>query len=317
LSFRVTTIALVAMLLLLAPGPVQAATISPKLDIGGYVQFRFEDAQDSTVNGFYIRRARLGIVGKPSDRVLVKLEFSGDRGADSRLTDCYVQYFLREQWTGPSVRLGQMKIPFTPEVMISDADRLCPEPAQWIVALFPDTRDKGVVLASDLTKLVSVQVGVFNGTGTAAFDNNKSKDIAGRIQFNLVPFLVVGGAVYVGDVSLPYTSETLNRHRYAADARIDLGKLCLQGEYVAARDYGTNPIGWSTQASLAAGRDTLVCRYDVYDAKDGSPVLSSVNAGLIHQIATGLTGKIFYQINSESRSSFANNVFRAEVVARF
>jgi hypothetical protein len=315
-KFCVTMGALL-LTLLLASGSTLAATINPKLDVGGYVQLRYEDDQDSTVNGFLLRRARLSIVGKPTDRVLVKLEFSGDKGASSTLTDCYVQYFLRGQWTGPSLRLGQMKIPFTPEVMISDADRLCPEPAQWITALFPDTRDKGLVVASDLTKLVSVQVGVFNGTGRAALDNNKGKDIVGRVQFKPVPFVVVGGAVYIGDTYLPWSNTTFNRNRFAGDVRLDLGKLCLQGEYVTARDYGVSPMGYSAQASYVVGRNTAVCRYDVFDAKDGSPVLSTVNVGVIHQIATGLQGKLFYAINNESKNSFDNNVLRAEVVAKF
>lgn len=300
------------LLMILSTSPSIAATLDNKIDVGGYAQLRFEDADGSSVNGFMIRRARLDITGKPSDRVLIKVEFSGDRGVSSRLTDTYVQFFLLRKWTGPSVRFGQMKLPFNPEVIISDADRLCPEPAQWQLALFPETRDKGVVLASDPDKLISAQVGAFNGTGIASNDNDRRKDIVGRIQIRPVSCVVVGGSAYIGNPNLPLQNVNLNRRRYGGDVKVDLGNLKIQVEYVTARDLDKNLFGYDVQSAFVMGRNTLVCRYDTFDPKNGSSgATSSVNIGVIHQIASGVQGKLFFERIG------TNNVSRAEVVAKF
>lgn len=313
-------VALLASLVL----PASAAKVTDRLEVSGYLQGRyegFEDAEDgsSTVNGFVLRRARLGIVGKPSDRVILKIELAGDDGSTSRIKDAFLQYFLRPGWTGASISFGQMKVPFGLEIQESSRDRLAPERARWVAFLFPETRDKGILFRSDSGKPVRVMLGLFNGNAGSSRDNNNSKDFVGRVELQPCDFMTLGGSVYLGDRYIGGPFENLNKRRLGGDVRIVLGDLVLTGEFVDARDFLVNPQGWMAQGALTLGsRNILVCRLDRLNTDlSFLPAGRSVNVGLVHQIAPGLRGKLFYEFNREKGTQVKNDVVRAEVVASF
>jgi len=123
-------------------------------EIHGYMQGRFTD-QLGTSDRLEIRRARMVVFGDPVPKVSYR--FQVDLAKKPYLMDASVAYGPAQQFT---IRVGQMKIPFSAESIISD-DRNAPVSRSRVVLALAPGRDTGVQ-ARDVGTEVS---GSFGGNG--------------------------------------------------------------------------------------------------------------------------------------------------------
>ncbi len=212
------------------------------------------------VTNFRVRRARIGIDATFFKYLDFKVEGDfGEQGTPFILTDGYVElkYFPEARFRG-----GQFKVPFSFEELTSS--RFIDFVERSVVNNLVPARDVGVMLHGRLLGgLLEYYGGYFNGTGQNTFENNDSKDFAGRLlvrpfQFAGIPalskFHVAGHATF-GDqdvnpapspppanslqgrtdgrfVFFPRVASRGDRLRYGFEAVYALGPFGLYGEYI-------------------------------------------------------------------------------------
>jgi hypothetical protein len=307
---------MLASLLLLA-AQAQAAS-QTKVDVSGYLQSRWTTNQGPDTawdnNTFDIRRARLKVVGRPSDKVSVTFQTDLAEG-DAETKDLFVTLQLSPL---TAVSFGQMKIPFSAAIIESSQDRLVPERSTWAGVLFSNQRDRGVKVVTRVGE-ATVTAGAFNGTGVNTKDTNPRKDYVVRL---VLP--AVGGQLgFSGYFGTDTNDGRITKdQKLGADLKVVEGPLTLTGEYVLARQFLCNPSGWEAQAALAVGaKNTLVCRFDTF-LPDGLPGINtgrvnSWNAGVVHTLDKSTKLKLFYTRRHEAFNGKDNDVITAEVLVGF
>jgi len=105
-------------------------------------------------------------------------------------------------------------------------------------------RDFGLMFLGNIKEKISYSFALMNGTGVGLRDDNKSKDIAGRVVFSPFKFLNVGCGFQFGK-SKPAVAgaEEDEKKRYAAEIEVKHGNFLLQGEYIKGEDVGSYTTG--------------------------------------------------------------------------
>ncbi|MCJ7822257.1 MAG: porin, partial [Armatimonadetes bacterium] len=181
-------------------GKVEAEQKKHKID--GYAQFRYENDDGSDENQFLMRRARVNVRGPASERVSYRIEFQLDAkvsgsaaGSKVQLRTAYADYALN---TG-TLRIGQAKIPWGYELLESVPVLWTAERSLFMDRLFPNQRDIGVQWSyRSSPSAPQFDVGIFNGTGINASDNNDRKNVMARVDFP-VQHGTVALSTYVGE----------------------------------------------------------------------------------------------------------------------
>lgn len=282
-----------------------------KLKLSGYVQARYQNLQRDEVDGtlfnegqssFLVRRARL------------KATYTGEVGAlvlqldavpsGVSIKDAEATLFIpgtKQTW---GITAGQTKWPFSYEVVQSSSDREFPERTRVVRAFAAGERDRGIKVNGRMGFL-RLNVGVFDGNGTdyrstgavgaaassaASSDNDKEKDVIGRVSFDK-KWIAGGVSGWYGKtlrrggvlngVSTP--REHFDRTRVGADLQIYLdvlpvGATALKGEFIAGKSYlrsgaeqfGVPAHGWYALLVQNIGLENVVAvRYDVFDGANG------------------------------------------------
>lgn len=255
-------------------GKVEAEQKKHRLD--GYVQFRHED--DNAPSGkqqFLVRRARVNLRGPASERVSYRLELQLDAkesgkgtGSKVQLRTGYVDYTLNSG----RLRIGQAKLPWGYELLESVPDLWTGERALFMDRLFPDQRDIGVQWSYRRSPASpQFDVGVFNGTGINASDNNDRKNVMARVDFPLSNgTLALSG--YLGEDG--EGAAATDQDRYGVSTRLKCGETECMGEFVTGSDNGHDVEGWYAQVGhpICRGRpDLLFAKYDQYDEDTDVP----------------------------------------------
>lgn len=152
-----------------------------KVTWSGYLQSRYEMFPDkvdedgkTAKEGFLIRRARLKITAKPSDKSAVIVSFDAGQNKFSA-KDAYIEYaFANDPTMGPTIDFGQQNWPFGYEISYSSGKRETPERALFVRRFFPGERDRGIKLMLPVRKNWLWQIGVFEGTGTESLNTIKT-----------------------------------------------------------------------------------------------------------------------------------------------
>jgi len=247
---------------------VEADQKKHKLD--GYFQLRYSDDDATDKSEFLVRRARFNIRGPVSDRWSYRIEFQMDakeegKGPTSKtqLRTVNADYKLYKGY----LRFGQAKIPWGYELLESVPNLWTGERSLFMDRLFPNQRDIGITYVYQAAKdKPEFDLGVYNGTGINASDNNKSKNVMARVD---VP--VHNGTValsgYLGKDGMG-ASET-DQNRYGASARFKLpGATEFLGEFVTGQDRGADVSGWYAQLGRPLtdkAPNLLFAKYDQYD----------------------------------------------------
>ena len=255
-------------------GKVEAEQKKHKVD--GYVQFRYED--DDAPSGkeqFLVRRARVNVRGPASERVSYRIEFQLDakeagkaRGSKVQLRTAYADYELNKG----SLRVGQAKVPWGYELLESVPNLWTAERALFMDRLFPDQRDIGVQWSyRSSPSAPELDVGIFNGTGINASDNNDRKNMMARVDFPVRDgSLALSG--YVGKDG--EEAAATDQDRYGVSSRFNWDETELMAEFVTGEDSGCDVRGWYAQVGHPVCKrrpDLLFAKYDQYDEDtDGS-----------------------------------------------
>lgn len=196
-------------------------------------------------NQFFVRRARLFFDGQLTDKAgfKVSVEASDTNGKVLRDAFAYIDYMPYNR-----VTVGQFKTPFGVETV--EALGINPAINRSLVSNFiayPTLRDLGVMLtgkyqtkAAGLPLGAGYSVGLFNGSGMNASDDNDRKDVVGRAWVNpLVEGLTLGGSASTGKTHAGANNEQ-DHDRWGADIDYTpalIKGLKLRGEFMWERKY--------------------------------------------------------------------------------
>jgi len=247
---------------------VEAEQKKHKLD--GYLQVRYVDDEASDTSEFLVRRARFNIRGPVNDRISYRIELQMDakeegKGPTSKtqLRTLYADYKLDKG----TLCIGQAKVPWGYELLESVPNLWTSERALFMDRLFPNQRDIGVMYAYQAGKdKPELDIGIYNGTGINASDNNKRKNVMARVDFP-VPNGSVALSGYVGENGADEAAT--DQDRYGASARFKWpGGTEFVGEFVTGEDRGSDVRGWYGQVGhpiCKAKPNMLFVKYDQYD----------------------------------------------------
>lgn len=331
-------------------GPLQTAlskaSRADKVRLSGYLQARYQSYQHTNekatpsrgtpvTDTFLIRRMRLSLLGRPSEKIGVFYQLDG-AGSSVNTRDAWIDYFFQgNPAKGPTATIGLFKAPFGFENVQSSSIREHPERGRIIRFLFPDERDRGVKLTSStsgsLVYVLAVQNGLNQGSRLGnTEDNNNNKDVIGRIRTSTLGGKLDAGAsilfgstmrtVRLGDDTAPISAANPRENAkmllggdfqwYVVDGTL------VRAEWVRGKVMGTHAGGYILQLIQNVGKkDQAVVKYDWFGIDDnalvqrgpvatplGSPAeyagtLSALSLGWVHHLDRSTRLKLFYEWN--------------------
>ena len=215
--------------------------------ISGFVQGLYQANLDEDFNlnsnTLRMRRVRMSVEGKLTKTLSYKIQ--GDFSRSPMMVDAFVKYKPCDEF---AIQVGQFKTPFTLESPINPVNLEIFDYGESVQKLvgYSDVcgvgglgRDLGVMVSGDLFRpegrgfsLVSYYLGVFNGNGPCATDNNNRKDLVGRLEIHpMLRQLTLSASYYNG----MYLKDELNqgkRDRWSAGAQYNDGDLLIRAEYL-------------------------------------------------------------------------------------
>ncbi|MDL2296415.1 OprO/OprP family phosphate-selective porin [Bacteroidales bacterium OttesenSCG-928-B11] len=240
--------------------------------ISGFVNFRYQYSENMST--FDIRRARLDFKGdlSPIFDYRLQVEFA----SNPTLLDGYMRAKIKP-WL--HIQAGEFKIPFTLENpysplklefidMPSTITRFCSY--QDLSGIRSNGRDVGVMVSGSFFKVkdfyrVEYALGVFNGSGINVRDNNKSKDVVGRINFYPIKDLTLSISGYVGEMVLDNQHLYARRDRWSGGIRYENDKWSIRTEYVGGNTAGVHSDGVYALAGYTFfGKLMPALRYDLF-----------------------------------------------------
>ena len=249
-----------------AQGCMEPSSSTAGPQVIGYVQFENitdflgtnASGTDLTKNSFAFRRARIGVTGSiPYNfSYYVMTELSPTYGGPYIL-DAFISYKAAGSYL--KVSAGQFKSPFGLELSTPCQSLFTVDRSLVVNELASPFRDQGITLSgsTDSLKIFGIEkpnifsysLAITNGTGLNITDNNKSKDILGRLVFAPCNFIQIGGSYHHGKQKNPDPSVTKEDEltRWGADIQLkkSFGKFGLisQSEYIFAKDDGSKLVG--------------------------------------------------------------------------
>ncbi|MBR6655105.1 MAG: carbohydrate porin [Alistipes sp.] len=249
------------------------------IKISGFIQGEYDWTDDreghlsTGMSSFYLRRLRLtfsgdlynGKAGKLDYRVYFDLaratqgKISNIKEIKSPLLDMWMRYQPCKEF---GIQFGQFKNPVTFEASISPSkydfidfsyavQNLAKMGSNDVAGLNVTARDIGFMLLGGFVhrenySVINYHVGVLNGSGINEKDNNKSKDVFGRITINPTRDLALAAYYQWGEANLSHfsaekyaeygwtgSSKYVPMHRWGGGFNYDGKKAFARGEYIA------------------------------------------------------------------------------------
>ena len=245
----------------------------------GYIQpeydnyFFDQDKNGNTLNkpnSFYFKRARVGVLGSiPYDvSYYAMAELSPATTGNPYLLDAFITYAPFGKSAKFSV--GQFKSPVGLELNTPCHDLNTIRRSTVVNNLASPFRDVGFMVFGTTDSLfgkkdlLAYNIALLNGPGINHWDDNKYKDIAGRLVISPWEWLKFGGSFRTGKQDIKKTEQgQKTRTRYGAELSIEYKNFKVQGEYLAGKDVGKVLSGGG-----CGGKSTLVSDSLTYN-KDG------------------------------------------------
>ena len=235
--------------------------------ISGFVQglYEWHDA-DSDNNGdissFSVRRARLTIAGDlykgKAGTLDYRFYFDITRVPKNPILDMWIKYQPCKEF---GVQFGQFKNPVTFEASISPSkydfidfsyavSNLAKMGKKDVAGLDVTARDAGFMFLGgfihrDGYSIINYHVGVLNGNGINTKDDNKSKDVFGRLTFKTSKDFALTTYYQYGEANLAHLSDSefaeygwsgnreyVTTHRWGGGFNYDSKKAFARGEYI-------------------------------------------------------------------------------------
>ena len=247
--------------------------------ISGFIQGEYDWTDDreghlsTGMSSFYLRRLRFTITGDLYNGKAGKLDYrvyfdlaratqgkiSNIKEIKSPLLDMWMRYQPCKEF---GIQFGQFKNPVTFEASISPSkydfidfsyavQNLAKMGSNDVVGLNVTARDIGFMLLGGFVhrenySVINYHVGVVNGSGINEKDNNKSKDVFGRITINPTRDLALAAYYQWGEANLSHfsaekyaeygwtgSSKYVPMHRWGGGFNYDGKKAFARGEYIA------------------------------------------------------------------------------------
>jgi phosphate-selective porin len=282
-----------------------------KLKLSGYIQARYQYQQPDFDEAapelklsdgsslFTVRRGRLkATYGGDTGQFVLQIDATP---TGVQLKDAEATLYIPGTQQNLSLTIGQMKLPFGYEGPHSSSEREFPERSRVVASFLPGERDRGIRLSGKYRAL-RVTAGVFDGnginhTGFVGKDNDKEKDIVGRLGFDLK--WISGGVSgwrgntlgkRTGGADPDITRKAYARTRLGADVQVYLdllpvGGTAFKAEYITGKTYqrknveqlGVPASGWWAQIAQNIGvSNEVAVRYEYFDSENG---LGAVESG--------------------------------------
>lgn len=290
-----------------------------KTKLGGYFQIIYEDDEKNNgKNPVKLQRARIAVSGDLTDKIHFKIQpdFAPlSVGKDVSLKDFYID--LKYVPNG-LIKFGQFKIPFGYELLLSSSKRYTINKMAYVKECFPSDRDFGVGIFGDfpgsLRNYISYALVAVNGTGRGV-ENNGSKDIATRLEFNPIPkILKIGITGYTGIRSDSKGNQS--SFTYGTFIQFDKKSYDLIAEYVGGKDKtGKNRIQdlsfWIITRPSFLPKFEPLFRYEIWDpdtsiSGDRQNILT---LGLNYHFDKSTRLMIQYEIKREELIKIKNDFF--------
>ena len=246
--------------------------------ISGFMQGEYDWTDDregnhsTGISSFYLRRLRFTITGDLYSGKAGKLDYriyfdlvratqgkiSGLKEIKSPLLDMWLRYQPCKEF---GVQFGQFKNPITFEASISPSkydfidfsyvvQNLAKMGSGDVAGLNVTARDAGFMLLGgflhrDGYSIINYHLGVVNGNGINEKDNNKSKDIFGKLTFKTSKDFALAAYYQWGEANLASLSddkfaeygwsgsrEYVTMHRWGGGFNYDGKKAFARGEYI-------------------------------------------------------------------------------------
>lgn len=332
-------IPLLILLLVIGGGKAFAQGCAPTSSSDGVSVFGFLQPQynmkfeNEPKNSFSFERVRVGVNGViPYDfSYYVVLELSPFIANNPYLLDAFVSYG-RFKWVKAS--LGSFKTPFGLETNTPCNDLMTVFRSTATLQTVAPFRDIGLMLmGGDAETKIQYQLGIMNGSGLGRLDNNKKKDIVGRVIFKPLDFLHVGGSFRHGYPS--YNNNQDTRTTIGAEIKLKHSNFTLLGEYIHDegdfnRDLGGGCSGnlielgekrggaYATLAYMTKWNVEPVFRFDYFDSGNNQNYKeNNMTFGINYFFNDWTRLQLNYIYRSEPSGEQKNDAFVAQVQITF
>ncbi|MBU4304463.1 MAG: OprO/OprP family phosphate-selective porin [Candidatus Omnitrophica bacterium] len=292
----------------------QPLMVKIPMKISGFTNIRYRSAENIR-DSFDVRRARVKFTGDISKEIgyLTQVEFGGTAVT---LLDGAFSYKVND---AINLKAGQFSIPFSLESLTSAPKLATINRSQIVEAMAARSkdvignqcgRDVGLMLNGSALSvfeeeddyLLDYAIGVFNGVGINASDDNDQKDIALRIVAHPIEGLNAGGSYYNGTGNYGTPAKNYTRDRFGFELAYTYDVFSVTGEYLKGKDGTTKKDGWYLQAGyfILPKEVQAVIKYDTYDPN------TSVSQNAVDIITVGLNWYFhklaFIQVNYEDKN---------------
>jgi phosphate-selective porin len=293
-----------------------AVTASKAFKLSGYTHILYV-SQDEGLDSFSVKRARLSFAGEFLKNVRFKLQI--DAVKSPVLVDAQLDFVLSPT---ASFRVGQFKVPFSQESLLSAAEIDTINRSQPVTKLSPGQdigssgRDIGATFFGKYS-IVEYTAGFFNGAGINKTDTNEQKDLAVRFLLRPAGFLSIAASFYDGHYSEKADAPAVARKRTGFETAVVHNAFSLKGEFILAKDDTTSKQGWYLQGGYFVLAKTLqaIVKYDSYD-KD-----KNVAGDRSHLFTLGmnwyLTEKTRLMVNFELYKDESGKTTNSALLAQF
>ena len=239
-------------------------------NVSGFIQGMYEwhdadAAQTTDISSFSVRRARLTLAGDlykgKAGKLDYKFYFDIAQVPKNPILDMWIKYQPCKEF---GVQFGQFKNPVTFEASISPSkydfidfsyvvQNLAKMGSNDVAGLNVTARDIGFMflggfLHRDGYSIINYHVGLLNGSGINEKDNNKSKDVFGRLTFKTSKDFALTAYYQWGEANLAkfFSEEQIKgefgwnknpeyvaMHRWGGGFNYDGKKAFARGEYIA------------------------------------------------------------------------------------
>ena len=195
--------------------------LKPAFKFSGYIQAGYDyqwNEDGTTTSTFHLRRARMSLQGdifKGKNGAKASYRIQIDLCKELSIMDLWAKYQPVNQF---GVQAGQFKVPISIEntdynatqlefiTYANTVQRLVRMSSSDLQGINSSGRDIGLQLYGGFIKkdgfsVINYELGVFNGTGINVKDNNKSKDIAGRLIIQPMKDLKIAGYYMGGETN--------------------------------------------------------------------------------------------------------------------
>jgi len=236
--------------------------------VSGFLNLRYQYENDQ--NSFDIRRARLDFKGDLVKWLDYRLQV--DFASSPKIIDAYVRLKISPMF---NIQAGQFKLAFSLENPYGPLTLETMDNSQVVSYLSGINdlagskaagRDLGVAVyggffQQDGYNIIDYVVGLYNGTGINVKDNNKHKDITGRLEIHPIRPVTLTASYYNGKIGEDGSLKP--RIRYGFGGRYDDGTILLRGEYLKGKTDQTDSDGFYVVAGYKfAGKFQPLLKYD-------------------------------------------------------